>query len=132
MEEFLDSHPELIGSITIKGIGEPFLTSRAQIGEIAANYLPAVQQAGLIYDHISSQKGTGNFATEVSMDETDSPQTPPELLVILAAIADRKIPLQTIASVVMDLDDGRMLLADGPPCCTEYHEHVLGGNGGLS
>jgi len=42
------------------------------------------------------------------------------------------IPLQTIASVVMDLDDGRMLLADGPPCCTEYHEHVLGGNGGLS
>ena len=97
VEEFLDTHPELIGSITIQGIGEPFSTSRAQIGEIAANYLLAVKQAGLIYDHISSQKGTGNFATEVSMDETDSPQTPPELLVILAAIADRKIPLQTIA-----------------------------------
>jgi hypothetical protein len=31
------------------------------------------------------------------MDETDSPQTPPELLIILAAIADQKIPLQTIA-----------------------------------
>ena len=31
------------------------------------------------------------------MDETDSPQTPPELLVILAAIADEKIPAQTIA-----------------------------------
>ena len=31
------------------------------------------------------------------MDETDSPQTPPELLVILAAIADEKIPIQTIA-----------------------------------
>jgi hypothetical protein len=31
------------------------------------------------------------------MDETDSPQTPPELLVILAAIADQKIPIQTIA-----------------------------------
>ena len=31
------------------------------------------------------------------MDETDSPQTPPELLIILAAIADEKIPLQTIA-----------------------------------
>jgi hypothetical protein len=31
------------------------------------------------------------------MDETDSPQTPPELLVILAAIADLKIPAQTIA-----------------------------------
>ena len=31
------------------------------------------------------------------MDETDSPQTPPELLVILAALADEKIPAQTIA-----------------------------------
>jgi hypothetical protein len=31
------------------------------------------------------------------MDETDVPQTPPELLIILAALADEKIPLQTIA-----------------------------------
>jgi hypothetical protein len=31
------------------------------------------------------------------MDETDSPQTPPELLIIMAALADEKIPLQTIA-----------------------------------
>ena len=31
------------------------------------------------------------------MDETDSPQTPPELLIILAALADEKIPIQTIA-----------------------------------
>jgi hypothetical protein len=31
------------------------------------------------------------------MDETDSPQTPSELLVILAALADENIPLQTIA-----------------------------------
>ena len=31
------------------------------------------------------------------MDETDSPQTPHELLIILAALAGEKIPLQTIA-----------------------------------
>lgn len=31
------------------------------------------------------------------MDETDSPQTPPELLIILAAIADQGVPIQTIA-----------------------------------
>ncbi len=31
------------------------------------------------------------------MDETDSPQTPPELLIILAALADANVPLQTIA-----------------------------------
>ena len=34
---------------------------------------------------------------EVSMDETDFPQTPVELLIILAAIADENIPIQTIA-----------------------------------
>ncbi len=31
------------------------------------------------------------------MDETDSPQTPPELLIILAALADEKVKVQTIA-----------------------------------
>ncbi len=34
---------------------------------------------------------------EVSVDETDTPQTPVELLLILAMIADEKIPVQTIA-----------------------------------
>ena len=43
------------------------------------------------------KKGADHFVTEVSIDETDSPQTPPELLIILAAIADEKIPIQTIA-----------------------------------
>jgi len=31
------------------------------------------------------------------MDETDVPQTPPQLLVILAALADESIPIQTVA-----------------------------------
>ena len=31
------------------------------------------------------------------MDETDAAQTPAELLIILAAIADERIPIQTIA-----------------------------------
>src|SRR5207302_10189036 len=34
---------------------------------------------------------------EVSMNDTDSPQTPPELLLILAALADEGVPVQTIA-----------------------------------
>jgi hypothetical protein len=64
---------------------------------IVQKYLLAVQQAAAIYRRIAEQRGTREFITEVSMDETDSPQTPPELLVILAAIADEKIPIQTIA-----------------------------------
>jgi hypothetical protein len=55
-----------------------------------------VQEAGRIYRHIEKTKSTG-FITEISMDETDRPQTPPELLVILAAIADERIPVQTVA-----------------------------------
>jgi hypothetical protein len=46
---------------------------------------------------VAEKKGAGKFVPEVSMDETDTPQTPVELLIILAAIADEKIPIQTIA-----------------------------------
>src|SRR6185436_12831068 len=62
-----------------------------------AKYLFAVFEAGRIYRHVAERKGEGRFITEVSMDETDEPQTPPQLLVILAAIADEAIPIQTIA-----------------------------------
>ena len=97
VSSFVDSHPELIGKIKIEGIDEPFVTTRASIENIAAKYLSAVAQAGEIYRKIESAKGEGSFITEVSMDETDSPQTPPELLVILAALSDQGVPAQTIA-----------------------------------
>jgi hypothetical protein len=63
----------------------------------AGKYLGAVEQAFRIYDKIVAAKGPCAFVTEISMDETDAPQTPAELLVILAAIADMQIPIQTIA-----------------------------------
>lgn len=94
---FVERHPELTGRLEIPGIEEPFETTRAEIERIARKFLKAVQDAGAIYRHVASRKGEGRFITEVSMDETDSPQTPPELLVILAAVADEKIPAQTIA-----------------------------------
>ncbi len=97
VREFVDRHPELVGRLAIPGIEEPFETTREEIERIAGKYLGAVQEAGRLYRHIASRKGEGHFIAEVSMDETDSPQTPPELLVILAAIADEKIPAQTIA-----------------------------------
>jgi hypothetical protein len=63
----------------------------------AVKYLYAVQDAGRIYRRIADARGPGTFITEVSMDETGLPQTPDELLVILAAIAAEGIPAQTIA-----------------------------------
>jgi hypothetical protein len=62
-----------------------------------AKYGPAVREAGRIYRHIESAKGPGAFIAEVSMDETDAPQTPEELLIILRMIAGEGIPAQTIA-----------------------------------
>ena len=94
---FVGRHDELVGSIEIPGIDRPFLSTRAEIEKIAGKYLKAVTEAGSLYRHVESAKGKGRFITEVSMDETDSPQTPIELLVILAALADEMIPAQTIA-----------------------------------
>jgi hypothetical protein len=96
-QTFVGRHPELAGSLSIPHIAEPLVIPRAEIERIAGKYLLAVQEAGEIYRHIKKVKGEGTFITEVSMDETDSPQTPPELLIILAALADEGIPLQTIA-----------------------------------
>ncbi len=97
VKAFAVRHPELAGGIEIPGISQPFQATRADIERLAAKYLVAVQAAGGLYRHIAKAKGEGAFIIEVSMDETDSPQTPPELLVILAAIADEGIPAQTVA-----------------------------------
>jgi tagaturonate epimerase len=97
LEDFVQGHPELIGTITVRGVGRSFQLTREEIRKIAAKYLLAVSEAAKIYQHIAGRKGADRFITEVSMDETDAPQTPPELLVILAAIADAKVPIQTIA-----------------------------------
>lgn len=97
VKAFVDKHPELTGTVTIAGIAHPFEITRAEVERVAGKFLLAVQEAGKIYRHIAAQKGEGKFIAEVSMDETDSPQTPPELLIILAAIADEGIPAQTIA-----------------------------------
>ena len=94
---FVSRHPELIGQVSVAHIGHPLEISRAEVERVANKFLLAVQDAGKIYRHIAAAKGEANFITEVSMDETDSPQTPHELLIILAALADEKIPLQTIA-----------------------------------
>ena len=97
VKAFVDRHPELLGKIVIPQIDRPFETTRGEVERVANKFLLAVQDAGKIYRHIAQAKGEANFVTEVSMDETDSPQTPPELLIILAALADEKIPIQTIA-----------------------------------
>jgi tagaturonate epimerase len=97
VDAFVARHRGLIGTLRVEGIAEAFEVSEAELKAIAGTYLAAVKEAGTIYRHIESSKGAGDFVTEVSMDETDAPQTPVEMLVILAAIADEGIPAQTVA-----------------------------------
>jgi hypothetical protein len=94
---FTARHTELVGKIAIPGVEKPFNITAPQVQSMAGKYLLAVQQAGKVYRHVAGLKGNGKFITEVSLDETDSAQTPPEMLVILAALADEGIPVQTIA-----------------------------------
>ena len=97
VQAFLKRHPELVGSLDIPGVSTPFTTTRAEVEQVVAKYLLAVREAGDIYRHIAAAKGEERMIAEVSMDETDLPQTPPELLIILALLADEKVRLQTIA-----------------------------------
>jgi hypothetical protein len=97
VKAFVERHPELTGKVSIPNIDHALEISRAEVERVANKFLLAVQDAGKIYRHIAQAKAAEHFIAEVSMDETDSPQTPHELLIILAALADEKIPLQTIA-----------------------------------
>lgn len=97
VQTFVARHPELMGTLTVPGIASPFPIARDYVARAAGKYLAAVREAGRIYRCVEQRKGKGTFVTEVSMDETDTPQTPVELLIILAALADERVPVQTIA-----------------------------------
>ncbi len=97
VNRFIERHVELIGEIRIPRIDVSFKTDRVFLQTVANRFLAAVKHAGEIYRALLNTKGEGKFVTEISMDETNSPQTPVELLIILAMIADEGIPIQTIA-----------------------------------
>ena len=97
VEKFVQENFIYTGELDIPGIENSLIITEESIRGIAERYLYAVKEAGRIYRHIEGKKGKGNFITEVSMDETDLPQSPEELLFILSAIAKEGIPAQTIA-----------------------------------
>ena len=97
IQAFVERMERYTGSLAIPGIEKPFDLTREMVVKAAEKFLLAIQEAGKIYRHIVEKKGLGNFVTEVSVDETDMPQTPVELFLILAMIAGEEIPAQTIA-----------------------------------
>ena len=97
VSKFIENNLKYAGTLSIPGIQEPFKVDRSLLEQLAGKYLFAAMEAGRIYRHIASKKGADNFVTEVSMDEVDAPQTPIEIFFILSALAQEKIPAQTIA-----------------------------------
>ena len=97
IEQFATGLRRYAGSLAIPGIDAPLALDENSIRAAAGKFLLAIQEAGRIYRHIEAKKGRGNFVTEVSIDETDAPQNPAELLLILAMIAREGIPAQTVA-----------------------------------
>lgn len=97
IDTFVKRRRDLTGKVRLDGVDEPFEITLELLRSTAAKFLFAVEEAGKVYRKIEAAKGKGNFIAEVSMDETDAAQTPAELLIILAAIADEGIPVQTIA-----------------------------------
>lgn len=79
------------------GLSAPILRGREQVAAAAEKFLSAMREAGEVYRHIASRKPAGSFAVEVSTDEASSPQTPAELYLILAMLADEGVPVATIA-----------------------------------
>jgi len=97
IEDFVKRYSDYTGELNIPGISRPFHITKEFLEELAGNFLIAIKEAEKIYKHIEKVKGADNFITEVSMDEVDTPQTPEELFFILAEIAAKGIPAQTIA-----------------------------------
>lgn len=97
VENFLRRYAGLIGAIELPGLSEPFEITQEDLERVGRKYLAAVLRAAENYRYIERAKGRGTFLTEVSMDETDTPQSPAELLLILAALGDAGVPLSTIA-----------------------------------
>jgi tagaturonate epimerase len=97
IKAFVSAHARFAGSLRIPGIDGALDITQERIEAIARKYLSAVKEAGKVFRYVESKKGAGNFVAEVSMDETDQPQKPIELLFILAALAKEKIAVQTIA-----------------------------------
>jgi tagaturonate epimerase len=97
LDRFVAKHKRYVGWLEVAGIEQPLGISLTTIVNAGRKYLAAIQQAASIYRRIAAAKGADAFITEISLDETDVPQTPAELFFILAAAADQGIPLRTIA-----------------------------------
>ncbi len=93
----LDKLGSFRGELEIPGIDQAFRVTDDLLQGIVNSFYSAVKEASLIYERIREGHKSGDFITEVSMDEVEQAQTPVELFFILMMISHFNIPAQTIA-----------------------------------
>lgn len=94
---FVARHRGSLRALAAEGVEEAAVPTDSLIAAAARKYLSAVREAGRTYRRIATARGANRFVTEISVDETDIPQSPLDLFLILAAVADEGIQVQTIA-----------------------------------
>ena len=125
VDGFVSKYKKYAGKLDLPGLDQAFDISEELIKDVAEKYLYAAKQAGEIYQHIVSVKEANSIIIEVSMDETDLPQTPVELFFILAALSEENIPLQTIAPKFSGrFNKGVDYVGDLPQFKTEFEQDV--------
>lgn len=96
-DAFIRAMAPFRGTLQVPGMKNTVTVDDALLTSIAAKYLRAVQEAGATYRHIIARRDPAGFVAEMSLDEADVPQSPAELFFILAAVAQERIPLATVA-----------------------------------
>lgn len=126
VEAFITSCKKYTGKLAIPNIAHPFEVDVPLLEKIADKFLTAINEAGNIYRFIADRKGAGNFVTEISMDEVESPQSPVELFFILKMMADLSIPAQTIAPKFTGrFNKGVDYVGDVAKFAREFEEDIL-------
>jgi len=126
VEAFVVSCGKYLGELQIPGIDQPLHVTEALLQGVAGKFLAATQHASEIYAYLKKEKGEGNFITEVSMDEVETPQTPVELFFILKMLADKGVPAQTIAPKFTGrFNKGVDYVGDLDQFAREFEEDVL-------
>ena len=126
IQKFIDKYQSYFHEARIPNASETSELSLGAFKKSATKYLLSIKEAGKVYRYIESIKGKDNFITEISMDETDIAQTPLEMFIILAGMADEGIPIQTIAPKFQGrFNKGVDYVGDIQKFSREFENHLI-------
>ena len=97
MQDFITRNEKFTGTLPVPGMNTPVKVTGTFLEETARKFLNATEEAGRIYKKITDGRKGKDFLAEVSMDETDRPQSPGELFFILGELAHRGVRINSIA-----------------------------------